>query len=269
MRDFEQIIAALDVSVYDRIYSQLSREDKRSLLAIQKAVRAVHTSYAYLEIGSYMGGSIQPFVLDPRCRKIYSIDPRPTVPPDARGNIQEYPENSTGKMLALLKEVSPNTDKIVCFDADASNVDVGSISEKPVICFVDGEHTDSAVLSDFAFCRKVLAGSGIICFHDANIVFGGLLKIVDGLQSERVRFNAFVLPLGVFVFEFGDFVIHDSPDILPMLINNHSAYLAGLQSMEHYRDVYGSRSVRFLRFLHRRLLDIQNPKRIPYHFRKK
>ena len=266
MKTFEDTIQSLDVSVFDRVYSQLVPEDKRSLLAVQKSVRSLQREYAYLEIGSYMGGSIQPHLLDARCRRIYSIDPRPQVPPDQRGHIQVYPGNSTEKMLGLLREVSAeNVGKITCFDADASAVDPGSIVERPTLCFIDGEHTDNAVLSDFAFCRKVLANRGIICFHDPNVVFGGLLKIIEQLHSEGVRFHAFVLPLHVFVFEFNDFTIHDSADILPMLVDNHTAYLAGLKSLEHYRDVYTSRTVRFMRFLHRRLLDIKNPKRIPLH----
>lgn len=270
MKDFENTIGSLDTSVFDHVYSQLFPEDKRTLLALQKAVRSMQPEYSYLEIGSYMGGSIQPYLLDSRCRRIYSIDTRPHIPPDARGHIQVYPENSTEKMLSLLREVSEaNIGKITCFDADASAVDMNSIKEKPTVCFIDGEHTDAAVLSDFAFCRKVLADRGIICFHDANVVFGGLLKIIEHLQAESVRFNAYVLPLHVFVFEFNDFTVHDSPDILPMLINNYTAYIAGLKSMEHYRDVYGSTPVRFIRFLHRRLLDIQNPKRIPHHLKRR
>jgi hypothetical protein len=268
--DFENRIHSLDVSLFDAIPSQSTPEDRRSLLSLQQAVRNQVPEYTYLEVGSYMGGSIQPYLLDPRCRRIYSIDARPAIPPDARGILQTYPENSTQRMLDLPRSVSAEgIAKIACFDADASAVDPAAIEEKPVICFVDGEHTDAAVLSDFAFCREVMAGKGVICLHDANIIFGGLLKIIDKLQSEGARFNAFVLPLHVFVFELDDFVVHDTPDIQPMLLNNHAAYLAGLKSNEHYRDVYNSKPVRLLRFFHRRLLDIQNPRRIPHHLRKK
>lgn len=269
MKHFEDRIASLDVSLFDHVYSQLFPEDKRTLLAIQKTVRSKQPRYAYLEIGSYMGGSIQPYLPDDRCCRIYSIDSRPTIPPDVRGNLQMYPENSTANMLKRLSEASPEgVSKIVCFDADASTIDPKSIDERPTICFIDGEHTDKAVVADFAFCRSVLADRGIICFHDSNIVYGGLTRIIEQLKAERVQFNAFALPLHVFVFEFGGFAVHESADIAATLINNHITYLAGLKSMEHYRDVYNSRPVRFLRLLHRRLLDIKNPKRISHHFKR-
>ena len=269
MKHFEHRITSLDISLFDHVYSQLFLDDKRTLLAIQKTVRSKQPRYSYLEIGSYMGGSIQPYLLDDRCCRIYSIDARPTIPPDARGNLQMYPENSTANMLNRLREVShEGVSKITCFDADASTIDPKSIAERPTICFIDGEHTDKAVVADFAFCRAVLADRGIICFHDSNIVYGGLTMIIEQLQMEQVQFNAFALPLHVFVFEFGGFPIHESADIAATLTNNHVTYLAGLKSMEHYRDVYNSRPVRFLRFLHRRLLDVQNPKRIPNHFKR-
>ncbi|MBM2841234.1 MAG: hypothetical protein HW412_1762 [Bacteroidetes bacterium] len=239
------------------------------MLAIQKTIRAKQQPYAYLEIGSYMGGSIQPYLFDDRCSRIYSIDLRPAIPPDVRGVLQVYPENSTQNMLSRLREVSAEgVSKIKCFDADASTIEPKSIDERPTICLIDGEHTDKAVVADFAFCKTVLADSGIICFHDSNIVYGGLTMIIEQLKAERVQFNAFVLPLHVFVFEFGGCTVHDSADIAAMLKDNYVQYLAGLKSMEHYRDVYNSRGVRFLRFLHRRLLDIQNPKRISHHFKK-
>jgi len=97
--DFENAIAGLDISLFSAIESQSTDDDKRSLLACQLAVRELRDPYIYLEIGSYIGGSIQPYLLDPRCKRIYSIDKRPAKQPDERGIDYIYENNSTARMM--------------------------------------------------------------------------------------------------------------------------------------------------------------------------
>jgi hypothetical protein len=89
-----QRIEELSVDLFDGIPSQTSLADRRSLLAVQRATARRHPEYAYLEIGSHLGGSIQPYLLDPRCSAISSIDPRPSEQPDDRspGFVVRYPE---------------------------------------------------------------------------------------------------------------------------------------------------------------------------------
>jgi hypothetical protein len=118
---------------------------------------------------------------------------------------------------------------------------------------IDGEHTERAVLSDFAFCRRVLAERGVICFHDSNVVFAALQKIVGQLQREPVTFNAYVLPHHVFVIEFGGLAIHRDVDVQSRLVNNHAAYLAGLVSNDFDREFYYHPVFRKLRRLWRGL----------------
>ena len=50
----------------------------------------------------------------------------------------------------------------------------------PDIALIDGEHTRAAVLSDYAFCRKVLAPGGTILFDDFPIVYPAVLEITHG-----------------------------------------------------------------------------------------
>jgi hypothetical protein len=239
MTDIESRIASLDLSLFDKVYSQSTPEDKLSFLMIQKSVRASVGRYSYLEIGSHLGGTIQPYLVDPSCEKIYSIDKRPASQPDHRGMEFAYPDNSTQRMMELLSHVSQtDVQKIECFDDDVRNVPPAKIAHRPAVCLIDGEHTERAVLSDFMFCRSVLADRGVICFHDSNVVFTGLQKIIDHLRQEGVTFTAYVLPLHVFVIEFGGLAIHENPDILSRLINNHSAYLAGLVSNDFDREFY-------------------------------
>ncbi len=248
VNQFEAQIGALDIRLFDKIYSQLYEEDKSSLLLIQKGIRQKIGDYVYLEIGSYAGGSIQPHLLDPKCVRIYSIDNRPLVPPDDRGIVQEYPENSTEMMMKKLAELSPlDLSKIKTFEKDASQIEALSIEPRPQLCLIDGEHTHKAALSDFTLCRTVLAPNGIICFHDSHIIFTALKQIIDDLHRAGVSFRAFVLPLNVFVMEFGDIRLTDMPETRRLLDNNHVAYLSGMLSMEHYREVYNSPVVKTLR----------------------
>ena len=83
MRPITERIDDLDLSVFDLVPSQTSDAEKRSLLAVQRAVARRFGAYNYLEIGSHLGGSLQPHVRDPRCAHIDSIDLRPQT---AAGN---------------------------------------------------------------------------------------------------------------------------------------------------------------------------------------
>ena len=80
----KNIIENLDITIFDKIPSQTSEIDRRCLLAIQRHIRNNRDFYNYLEIGSHLGGSIQPHLLDHKCKHILSIDPRPTKQADDR-----------------------------------------------------------------------------------------------------------------------------------------------------------------------------------------
>jgi hypothetical protein len=234
MNDFEQAISNLDVRIFEKIKSQLSDNDKQSLLACHLAARELAGNYNYLEVGSYLGGSIQPHLLDEKCVKIYSIDKRPLHQPDNRGVDYTYLNNSTRRMLDLLAEVAP-VDKIRTIDGDTREISPSQIEEKMQLCFIDGEHTDEAVLSDFKFCLEVLDASGAIVFHDAPITYNGLADCIEHLKTNNIKFRAYGLPDIVFAVEIGDFPIHKSEKILERLTNNHASYLYSLQYNDQYR----------------------------------
>ncbi|MEO6327006.1 MAG: class I SAM-dependent methyltransferase [Thermoanaerobaculia bacterium] len=245
---FSRRLARLDLSLFESIESQTSENDRRSLLAIQEAVRERTSPYAYLEIGSCLGGTIQPFLLDDRCSHIFSIDSRPARQPDERGPDFDYPHNSTAHMLTLLGRLSPEgAAKVRCWDADARDVPEDALLPRPSLCFVDGEHTDRAVQNDAAFCLRVLAGSGVLAFHDASVVYNGLFALLSKLERSATPFVAYHLPDSVFVIELGEFSIHRSPAIAGLLIQNHTGYLASLRANDHFRRFYNSPTLRFLR----------------------
>jgi hypothetical protein len=202
--DFERRIEGLDLSLFAAIDSQSDDGDKRSWLALQRTARRSNESYTYLEIGSFRGGSLQPYVLDPRCRKIFSIDLRPAEQPDDRGQQFHYENNSTDRMLANLRAVDPDqVSKIVCFDSDAREIDPARLTDRPDLCFIDGEHTKRAVLSDFNFCLGVCAPRAIIAFHDDWVIYPALARILGNLRAQGKPFQAFKLQGSTFAIALG------------------------------------------------------------------
>ena len=243
----ETRVKQLDVSLFDGIESQSTSDDRRSMLAIQTALCARRESFAYLEIGSHLGGSIQPFLLDPRCTRIVSIDKRPKIQPDARGLPFKYADNSTERMLNNLRGISKDgVSKISTFDVDSSEIGTSTLKSKIDLCFIDGEHTNAAAERDFAFCKSVLADSGVIYFHDCNVVFQAIDTILKGLRASGCPFHAYNLPTTIFVIDFG-MNIHEHDSIKKMLSENHKGYLAGLQSMARCRQFYNLGVFRLLR----------------------
>jgi hypothetical protein len=214
--NFESRINSLDLSLFEGIPSQSFDEDRRSWLALQRAVRSSDSGYVYLEIGSHLGGSIQQHLLDPKCRKIFSLDKRPLEHPDNRGPMDKYPGNSTARMMHNLRSVAADmVDKVVCFDTDARDLEPSLIDEAPDLCFIDGEHTTSAVISDFLFCLRVVKPNGVVCFHDDWIVVAALEEVSCLLRNQDIPFT----PLKLGGISFGIF-LRDSTELLDPLIRS-------------------------------------------------
>ena len=235
MINFETAIEELDLTLFEKITSQSTDHDKRSLLALQLAVRELVPGYNYLEIGSYLGGSIQPHLLDPKCRRIYSIDKRPASQADARGFDWEYRNNSTGRMMKMLSDVSADTSKISTLDGDTRTIKNSAVDDKIQLCFIDGEHTDEAVAADFRFCLDTLDANGAIVFHDSQVIYNGIAAALQYLEENNIGFRAYVLPHSVFVVEIGEFPLHRNRKVAERLIDNHHSYLFSLQENDHFR----------------------------------
>jgi|SRR5687768_4417665 len=248
MHNFEKLLADLDLKLFEKINSQSTEHDKKSLLACQLAVRELKPSYNYLEIGSYLGGSIQPHLLDAQCARIYSIDKRPEQQPDERGIDYVYQNNSTARMLEHLRQVdSSKIEKVITIDGDTRQIDSAQVKDKIDLCFIDGEHTDKAVFSDFRFCLDVLNESGAIVFHDAQITYNGIADCVKYLKEKKINFRAYNLPSIVFVLEINDFPLHRNAKVLDLLTNNYNGYLESLQYNDDYRKFANRFPFGFLR----------------------
>ena len=236
MNSLHERLSLLDISLFEKIPSQSTDDDKRSLLAIQSALRELVPNYVYLEIGSHLGGSIQPHLLDEKCSLIYSIDKRPLVQPDERGISYGYPENSTERMLGMLSEIA-STEKIVTIDGDTSGLDATILqtTDRPDICFIDGEHTDKATKIDFEFCLDVVRENGVIIFHDAYVIYNAIADCIAMVKERNLKFQAYCLPSVVFVIEIGDTPLHENRNIRELLLQNHKSYLFSLKENDGYR----------------------------------
>jgi len=228
MQSFEERIESLDLSLFESIPSETSDEDRRTLLQLQRSIRN-YGPYVYLEIGSHLGGTIQPHYIDPLCKMIISIDKRPFSIPDERGVNIEYPNNSTNRMLLGLQTVFPmiDKDKIISFDCDARDINKHDIIDRPHIMFIDAEHTNRAVYSDFMFCLDVCNPNAIIAFHDALLIFRGILKIKKFLVHKSFKFKGIMLGGSVYAILFNEAI---------------EAYANSLQSLMQDEAEFFSRS---------------------------
>lgn len=177
---------SLDLTRFRWIESQSSQADREALLSCQEATCSILPTYVYLEVGSHLGGSLQPHVNDVRCKKILSIDPRPLEQPDERWVTNyKYEGNSTARMLELLSKI-PNADlgKIQTFEASSWDLSPGSIPTPVDFAFIDGEHTNAAVFRDFGAVRRFLAPSAFVLFHDCDVTPSAFFRISGVLRKE-------------------------------------------------------------------------------------
>jgi predicted O-methyltransferase YrrM len=142
------------------ISSQTSANDKLFLLG---SMRLAHKtgSYAYLEIGSFLGGSLTPFLMDPACKMVLSIDERGRVQPDERGISFDYSEITTQSMLDELNRRRIGTEKLRTFDGSI-NALTDNYTAAFDVAFIDGEHTDEACFRDFLWTLPLMKSDAII-----------------------------------------------------------------------------------------------------------
>jgi len=164
------------------IESQTSERDKAFLLDAQRLIRDVASPYDYLEIGSFLGGSLAPFLSDPACRSILSIDERGLTLPDERGALFDYAGITTQSMLDRLHLAGLATAKLTTHD--------GSIDTLPVpdrlfdLAFIDGEHTDQACFRDFLWALPLMKPDAAIMFHDSSLIYKAIRLITLYLRKD-------------------------------------------------------------------------------------
>src|SRR5437016_623717 len=105
MSTIQRQIHSLDSKLFEHLEAQTSVWDRRALLALHDAAADMWGSFVYLEIGSYLGGSLQAVMRDPRCRRVLSIDARVPSAPDAGRDVWVYEQNTTEQMLERLQKI--------------------------------------------------------------------------------------------------------------------------------------------------------------------
>ena len=204
---FSAYLQNLDAGLFDYVPSQTGGGDRKSLLTIQNIVRNVIPHYVYFEIGSHLGGTLVPHLMDPLCRHVISVDKRPPTQMDERGVMFDYNQNSTKKMLATLESQVPAATllKLATFDLDSSELNGSQIPVKVDYAFIDGEHTNVAVFRDFLSTMRFLSESSIVGFHDAHLLCDGLQNIECLLRDRGIVFNSYFLHDNLYLIVTGEF----------------------------------------------------------------
>lgn len=232
-------IDQLDVSLFQTIEGQSTPDDRRSFLALQSACRQWKTApFTVLEVGSYLGGSLQGYVADPACARIISIDPRPAVVRDQRGLTWDYSHVSAEGMLTGLARV-PGADiaKVHAITGSTTTIRVDELGARPDYCFIDGEHTDEAMLRDARFCLAAAGADCALGFHDAHIVYKGLVEFLAELEARGLEFRAYNLPGTVFVIELGTCRLSDFEPLRSWRGENYKGYLGSLVNNDNFREI--------------------------------
>jgi hypothetical protein len=138
------------------------------------------SAYSYLEIGSYLGGSLTPFLQDAKCVNILSVDDRGRQQPDERGAKYDYSGITHDTMIQNLQSHGLDTAKLEVFDG---SVDQYTGSKKYDFIFIDGEHTDWACFRDFVHAEKFFKKDCIVAFHDTQLVYKSIKIIIELLRS--------------------------------------------------------------------------------------
>jgi len=169
------------------IPSQSSPADKVFLLKTIAIVKKMTPSFRYIEIGSFMGGSLTPFLLDSACDLVVSCDERERQQPDERGAKFDYAGITSQTMVDNLILNGIDISKLVIHDGS-----VTSYIEKGIkfdVAFIDGEHTDVACVRDFIWTYPLMVESSIILFHDSTIVHKALAIIRELNLKNNIEFK--------------------------------------------------------------------------------
>ena len=175
------------IDTFFPIHSQTSREDKVFLINTIRLLNSNLVSYNYLEIGSYLGGSLTPFIIDKKCKKILSIDKRNLKLSDERGENFDYKNIPEKKMFLNIKKYGLSTKKIKTFNGKIK--DLKKVNDKYDLVFIDGEHTDHNCYEDFLYSLNFIKKNSIIMFHDSPVIYKAISLIFIYLDKEKIPYS--------------------------------------------------------------------------------
>lgn len=191
--DDGSFVDALDISIFC-IPTAATENDRRSLLRIQRCVR--DKPYCYLEVGSELGGSLVPHLVDPHCTSVFSIDLRVSSQADERAETFYYPADGEEAMIAALAENlgEESLSKLKTFRCDVSQLSSKDIPSQARLALIDAEHTNVACFSDAVSVLRFLERDAIVSFHDANLIADAIQNFETMLRFLEVSFSTVFLP---------------------------------------------------------------------------
>jgi hypothetical protein len=157
--------------------TQTTDADKVFLVAALALIRHENPTFSYLEIGSFRGGSLAPFLMDPGCDRVVSVDERGRSLPDERGKLIDYTGFTQRDMVDGLRAAGVPTGKLHMFDGSIDGYD-GTGGASFDLAFIDGEHTDAACFRDFLWTLPLLRADSIVIFHDRTFIHKAL-ELID------------------------------------------------------------------------------------------
>ena len=174
-----------EINFYFPIHSQTSDEDKVFLLKTSRLIKERAGSYSYLEIGSFFGGTLVPFLMDNACVDVLSVDEREKHILDERGVRLNYTGVTSGSMIDKISGHGISTTKLRVHDGSIDTVaDNGA---KYDLIFIDGEHTDAACFKDFIWSISKLKENGIVLFHDSSFIFKAITMATEFLKAQKIK----------------------------------------------------------------------------------
>ena len=168
------------------INSQTSDIDKLVILNVIKVIKKNKKKFNYLEIGSFLGGSLTPFLSEKKCQLVMSIDKRKQKQDDERNEEWSYKNIDEKDMVNGLKKHGLNTSKLKTFNGDIKNF---KTKKKFDLSFIDGIHTDINTFSDFLNVLKLTTKDCIVLFHDSSIIFKSISMINLLLSNQKYKFK--------------------------------------------------------------------------------
>lgn len=234
------------MAVPPQIASQSTPADRKALKKIRNLLPE-SSRYRYLEIGSYLGASLFPHLTDPACGLAISIDKRPKLQYDERNKFYSYEGVTTARMVGLLEaHAGPEVmRKLRTYDGSASELDLSVYAGTVDLAFIDGEHTIRAAFDDFLAVRPLMKPASLIVFHDALIVFQGLMNVESMLHHSGQQFESAFLPDSVYVVALGDLATRARPWFAAKSISRRKAEAASREYL--IRQTVRNYAVRCLR----------------------
>lgn len=169
------------------IATQTSNADKAYLLQAIGLFENHSMPFNYIEIGSFLGGSLAPFIKCNSCQKIASIDVRGMQIADERGASYDYSGVTSDTMKENLRSHGLDTSKLEIHDGCIDTFRPDGVAYD--LAFIDGEHTDVACIRDFIWTYKHMKRDSLMMFHDSTIIHNALDIILKLMQAEREDFS--------------------------------------------------------------------------------